>query len=131
MGRPIFGTQYQSWLQAHGLDLVRRQPHYRNPEDYELLAELVELVNVHTRDDGIAVEIFEDMDPFFRVRVFRPTPGPDPEESIVELLMGIDGETPSGEPLIQLVYDTDPRGDNTFYTSPSPLAIATILLHRP
>ena len=93
------------------------------------LVELVDWMNVFTQDNGIAFEIYENVDVgFVRVRAFKPTPGPEPEESISEVVMGLDGSGPDDEPLVQIVLDED--GESVYMSLNAPAIVAVVLNYR-
>ena len=99
------------------------------------LYELVEWMCILLRNqcDDRTYEGFEDLDNGgVRVRAFVPTPGPEPEESIVEATLHIEGETPTDDDLVRIEFTTslhsaDEPGD-VIFVSLSAMAVASILL---
>jgi len=93
--------------------------------NHATIFELVDRLNCFTRDDGIAVEVYEECeDGTSKVRVFRPTPGPEPEESIAEVVMGVVGEW-NEDYLIQIDLNDD---ESVTMTCNLP-AIVAVLVH--
>jgi len=100
--------------------------------DRAILEELIEQANIFTRDEGIAIEIYEEVPRGVggldhRIRVFEPTPGPEPEESIQEALISLYGETPDGDPLVEIAFGPTDQ----VYVSLSPAAVAAVLVRHP
>jgi hypothetical protein len=98
-----------------------------NVLDQAIIDEVVEWMNVFTRDDGIAFETYEVCeDGYKKVRAFRPTPGPEPEESISEVRMLLDGDTPNEDALVHIILNEDNEG---VYMSLNAPAIVAVVLH--
>ncbi|MBW2672172.1 MAG: hypothetical protein JRD89_01990 [Deltaproteobacteria bacterium] len=95
--------------------------------DRAIIEELVEWMNIFTRDEGIAFETYEVCeDDYLKVRAFRPTPGPEPDESIAEVRMMLAGSTPNENSLVHIVLNED--GEAVYMSLNAP-AIAAVVLH--
>lgn len=94
---------------------------------YAKIEELVVRMNIYTRNEGVAIEAFEDLGGGrARVRAFQPEPGnPNPIPSIMEVVMAYNGSDPQGEPLVEIVEDEDAA---PVYISDNALVIAAFLL---
>ena len=90
------------------------------------LNKLIEWMRMLLRNQGDdrTFEAFEDLDRGgIRVRAFVPTPNHEPEESIVEATLHIEGITPTDDHLVRIEIR-----DDVIFCSYSAWAIASILL---
>lgn len=93
---------------------------------YAKIEELVVRMNIFTRNEGVAIEAFEDLGNAARVRGFQPEPGNlNPIPSIFEVVMAYNGSDPQGEPLVEIIEDEDAA---PVYISDNALAIVSFLL---
>jgi len=112
---------YETWLVAHGMD--------RSKTERAILEELIDQVDIFARNHGddITAEIWESLpNGECRVRVFEPTPGPEPEDSIAEYRLGLDGETPTEEPLVRVV---DESTEDVMFISLNACAMKALLFN--
>jgi hypothetical protein len=105
-------------------------------DDHEFENLIAQLNNTLREDgDGLAAEIYEELpNNTYRVRIFKPLPGDlNPKVSIVKVLMLFDGESPDGEPLVQIVFDDGNEDrehyNESVYMSMNAPAIRAVLLH--